>query len=211
MATLGNKKNIIVGAARIYVGPSLDPVGAAATVTGLKATGTTAQADHMEATGQVNAGWRNVGFTQDGLEFATDPSFGEVEVDQLLDAARIFKDGMSVTLSTTFAEATLDNLLIAWGQSDDTLASSGGAREIDVTSGELGEAPLERGLVAVGNGPEGANGQYTERTYFAYRVLSVEASTHSLARAEATTIPVSFRALPADNGRYGSIRDRVVG
>lgn len=206
MATLGNKKNIIVGAARIFIGPSLDPVGAAAAVTALKATGTTAQADHMDG----QSGWRNVGFTQDGLEVATDPSFGEVEVDQLLDAARIFKDGMSVTLSTTFAEATLDNLLVAWGQADDSLTSSGPAREIDIESGELGEAPLERGLVAVGNGPEVDGNKYSERTYFAYRVLSVEASTHSLARAEATTIPVTFRALPADNGKYGSIRDRVV-
>lgn len=207
MATLGNKKNIIVGAARIFVGPSLDPVNAAAAVTALKATGSTKQADHMD----TQNGWRNVGFTQDGLEVATDPSWGEVEVDQLLDSAKIFKDGMSVTLSTTFAEATLDNLLIAWGQSDETLTSSGPVREIDIESGELGAAPLERGLVAVGNGPEVAGGNnYSERTYFAFRVLSVEASTHSLARAEATTVPVTFRALPADNGKYGSIRDRVV-
>ena len=41
------------------------------------------------------------------------PDFGEVEVDQLLDSAKIFKQGMQVTLNTTFAEATLENLLYA--------------------------------------------------------------------------------------------------
>ena len=47
------------------------------------------------------------------MELTITPDFGEVEVDQLLDAAKIYKQGMQVTLSTTFAEATLENLLFA--------------------------------------------------------------------------------------------------
>jgi hypothetical protein len=128
----------------------------------------------------------------------------------LLDAAKIFKDSMSLTVSTTFAEATLENLLVAWGQSDSFLTSTATEREIEFDGGSLGAAPLERGLIAVGNSPEkSASNAYGERTYFLYRVLSVEASSVSLARSEATTIPVSFRALPADNAKYGSIRDRL--
>jgi hypothetical protein len=204
-----SKRHIIVGASRVFLGPSLDPVGNAAAITALKETSTTVtQATRMA--GQT--GWRDVGYTQDGLEVANDPSWGEVEVDQLLDAAKIFKDGMGFTVSTTFAEATLENLLVAWGQADSFLAgSAAGAtiNEIELDGGTLGSAPKERGLVAVGNGPEKADGTYAERTYFVYRVLSVDAASHSLARAEATTIPVSFRALPADNGKYGSIRDRL--
>lgn len=199
------KKNIIVGAAQTFVGPSLDPVGGAAALTALRASGTTKQATHMAG----QAGWRDVGYTQDGLEVSTDPSWGEVEVDQLLDSAKIFKDGMSLSISTTFAEATLQNLLVAWGQVESYLTSTATELEVGLEAGGLGDAPTERGLIAVGNAPEksGTNA-YGERTYFAYRVLSVEGSTHSLARADATVIPVTFRALPADNGRYGSIRDR---
>lgn len=203
-----SKRNIIVGASRVYIGPSITP----ATATGLKATTTTRQTTHMEATAQVNAGWRDVGYTQDGLEVANDPSWGEVEVDQLLDAAKIFKDGMGFTVSTTMAEATLENLLVAWGQSSSFLTGSptgNTENEIELEGGALGQAPFERGLVAVGNGPEKADGTYSERTYFVHRVLSVDAATHGLNRAEATTFPVSFRALPNDNGKYGSVRDRL--
>lgn len=224
---MANKKNIIVGAARIVIGPSLDPVGDAAGLAALKAPDGTRQAAHFafgtsgatkdlstNATLPGGAGaWRDVGYTQDGLEVATDPSWGEVEVDQLLDAAKIYQDGMGFSVSTTFAEATLENLLVAWGQADSYLegsAASSTVKEIEIDGGSLGRAPLERGLVAIGNAPEKTtDNTYGERTYFVYRVLSVDAATHSMARAEATTIPVSFRALPADNSKYGSIRDRL--
>jgi hypothetical protein len=213
-----NKKNIIVGAARVFLGPSTSATASLAAskpafVAGTRYTTTLATADGSTNTGVATlvTNWREVGYTQDGLEIATDPSFGEVEVDQLLDSAKIFKDGMSLSISTTFAEATLENLLIAWGQAATSLSSVGVfENELAIEGGSLGEAPLERGLIAVGNAPEqtGAN-VYGERVYQAYRVLSVEATSIGNSRAEASTIPVTFRALPADNGRYGSVRDRL--
>lgn len=202
---LGDKKNILVGAASVFLGGS-GADAAPAVVSG------TSYRDTLEA----DAAWTNVGYTQDGLEVATDPSYGEVEVDQLLDAAKIFKDGMGLTVSTTFAEATLENLLIAWGQpadsrtdiAADTTTGQAAYSELEIQGGSLGEAPLERGLIAVGNAPENTANQYGERTYHVYRVLSVDATTVSLSRADASTIPVSFRALPDDSGRYGIVRDR---
>jgi hypothetical protein len=206
---MATKKNIIVGAARTFLGPSIDPAAAdtaANSPVKLRAAAGTTQVAHMAA----QTGWRDVGYTQDGLEVANDPSWGEVEVDQLLDSAKIFKDGMSFTVSTTFAEATLENLLVAWGQADAYLTNTATITEVDIDGGSLGDAPLERGLVAVGNAPEKASSNnYGERTYFLYRVLSVDAVSTTLSRAEATTIPVSFRCLPADNGKYGTIRDRL--
>lgn len=200
---MATKKNIIVGAASVFVGPSWDGNGAnpAPAVSGTTSYRTTVAAD---------SAWRDVGYTQDGLEVSTDPSYTDVEVDQLLDAAKIFKDGMGLSISTSFAEATLENLLVAWGQAESTLTSSANEKTLEIDGGSLGEAPLERGLIAVGNGPEksGTNA-YGERTYHAYRVLSVESSAHTLARSEATIIPVTFRALPADTGKYGTVRDRM--
>lgn len=195
------KKNIIVGAATIYIGPSGS--ASAPAVSGSTPYRTTLAAN--------SATWKESGYTQDGLEVSNDPSYTDVPVDQLLDAAKIFQDGMSVTLATTFAEATLENLLVAWGQATSTLASTVNDKTWTIDGGSLGAQPVERGLIAVGPGPElvGAN-TYGERTYFAYRVISVDASSISLNRADASVVPVSFRALPDDLGKYGFVRDRFI-
>ena len=198
------KKNIIIGAASVYIGPSWDGVTGSNPAPAI--SGTTSYRTTLDGT----AGWSNVGYTQEGVSVSTDPTFDDVEVDQLLDAAKIFKSGMSLSIATTFAEATLENLLIAWGQASSTLTSTATDKTLQIDGGSLGDAPLERGLVAVGPGPEKAgSNSYAERTYHAYRVLSVESVEHSLARADATVFPVTFRALPADTGKYGYVRDRI--
>jgi hypothetical protein len=105
----------------------------------------------------------------------------------------------------------LENLVVAWGQPDDTLADLASGSELQIHGGALGDAPIERGLIAVGNGPELATGgKFTQRIYHLYRVLSVEGSTVNMSRTDPTTVPVTFRALPDDaTGRYGTIRDRA--
>lgn len=198
----GNKKNIIVGAAALFIGPSFDGTGSDPAPA---VSGTTSYRETVSDA----AGWRNVGYTTEGLEVSNDPSYTDVEVDQLLDAAKIFKDSMGLSVNTTLAEATLENLLVAWGQQDATLTSAAQSKTLDIAGGALGEAPVERGLIAVGNSIEktGSNA-YGERTYKVHRVLSVESSAHSLARADSTVLPVSFRCLPASSGSYGYVRDR---
>jgi hypothetical protein len=199
---LGNTDNILVGAASLYIAPL-------GTVPPAKVAGTRYRATVDAA----SATWTNVGFTQDGFEVSNDPSYGEVEVDQLLDAALIFKDGMSMSLSTTFAEATLENLLVAWGlNASGNLASSASHKKITMKGGTLGEAPYERTLLAVGNAPRLTADRtlYGDRVIHAYRVLSVESSAFGMARADAGTVPVTFRALPDSNGDYGSIVDFTV-
>jgi hypothetical protein len=209
---MGNKKQIIVGAADVYLGPA--GTGMPAFVGGTKYRTTLAGADGSTATGvpTLVTNWKNVGYTQEGLEVSYEPDYADVQVDQLLDAAKIFKQGMTVSIRTTFAEATLDNLLIAWGQLDSTVSSVGvNEREAAIEAGSLGAAPVERGLIAIGNAPENTgNNNYGERVYHAFRVLSVESSAHSLSRNDPTVVPVSFRALPDDaTARYGTIRDRL--
>jgi len=211
---LGNKRNILVGASAVFLGPAGTTKPATVTRASFLAgsagdfPGAPAQ---TFGTGSAVTDWRNVGYTQDGLEIASDPSYGEVEVDQLLDTPTMFKDGMSFSISTTFAEATLENLLIAWGQAASTLVSTANDKTLTIRGGALGEAPIERGLIAIGNAPKAAGeSSYRERVYHAYNVLSVEGSGHTMARAEATVIPVTFRAMPDDaTGDYGTIRDAL--
>ena len=198
----GQKKNVIVGAARIFLGDPLTDIADLATWVPAPVAATP-YGDTLDG----DANWVDVGYTQDGLEVAYAPEYGEVEVDQLLDTPRMFKQSMNLSLNTTLAEATLTNLMVSWGQKEASLSGL----ELQIEGGALVEAPVERGLVAVGNGPEDlASGKYAERTYHAYRVMTVESSSHALRRNEATVFPVPYRALPADNGRYGSVRDRVV-
>ena len=107
----GEKNNIIVGAAALFIkanGP-VDPTDAVAEMPDFED-----DASYKDTLSDVGSlAWRNVGYTQNGMEITITPDFGEVEVDQLLDSAKIFKQGMQVTLNTTFAEATLENLLYA--------------------------------------------------------------------------------------------------
>ena len=214
--TIGDSKQIIVGAAALFVnvaGSELVPSTLPEFVAG------EAYAETLAG----DAGFRNVGFTSNGLEMQFQPDFGEVQVDQLLDSAKLFKQGMQVNLRTSFAEATLENLLIAIAAPASDLAtgtsSAPGVAGIGATtttlnlsSGKLGECPVERGLVAVGPGTgdcTAANGK--ERIYVAFRSLSMDSVTVSAKRDTATTFEVSFRLLPNGTGSYGHLVDRTVG
>lgn len=176
------------------------------------------------AGGLTAAAYRNVGYTNNGLQISYQPTYDSVTVDQLLDTAKLFKSAMQVQISTEMAEGTLENVLAVFGQKKDTLqpGKTNGtvdtglaARDIlGLEAGALGSAPTERQLIAVGQGPT-SEASATERVYYARRVLSVEQSQFSLARTAATTFPVTFRLLPSGDSahvgsEYGKIIDRVL-
>ena len=163
-----------------------------------------------------DAAFRNVGYTMNGLEIVFQPDFGEVQVDQILDVAKLYKQGMQVNLNTAFAEATLENLLFSLaGKADDlgTISTGWGTGNValNMSAGDIGECAVERGMVAVGPGTgDCAIGDQIERIYVAYRALSIESVTVSAKRDEATMFEVSFRLLPNDNASYGKIVDRTL-
>lgn len=206
-----HKENIIIGAASLYIGNVSGTTKPAFAAESYRTTLESVAWDPAETDLSLPEAWQGTGYTMEGLEVSYEPDYGDVEVDQLLDSAVVFKQSMRVSLNTTLAEATLYNLMLAWGQSGSTLTSDASSAELVVQGGALGEAPVERAFVAVGNGVYGrgaTEAAYSERVYQTYRVLNVESSSHSLKRNEATGIPVSFRALPADDGNYGKIKDR---
>lgn len=209
----GSSSNIIVGAAALFThddGPiGLDSDGKitdAQAATDLPVM--TASATSYKTTLSSDADYTNIGYTSNGLELAFEPDFGEVAVDQLLDVARLFKQGMTVNLNTSFAEATLENLLVAIaGDGADLSAETAGLQSLKMSAGDIGDVPLERGLVAVGPG-SGSAADPKERIYVAYRALSIESVTVSAKRDEASMFEVSFRLLPNDDASYGKIVDR---
>jgi hypothetical protein len=206
--TRGNSNNIIVGAASFFVADTtVDADTLPAFVSAESYRETLSESPYDDD-------YTNVGYTMNGLELSFQPDFGEVQVDQLLDVAKLYKQGMQVNLNTAFAEATLENLLIALAYSDDKLTgtkTTSNGRVLDLTSGSLGECPVERGIIAVGAGTgDCAIGETVERIYAAYRALSIENVTVSAKRDEASMFEVSFRLLPDDaDASYGKIIDRT--
>jgi hypothetical protein len=219
-------RNIIIGAAAVWL--SAKDSTQAGWGSGPAVPAGTANTTVVPALDAATTDWRSVGFTREGLEISYEPDFGDVEVDQLLDSAKLYKQSMRVTVNTTFAEATLENLLVAWGQQGSSYVASAAAGDvtdyasainvgdsvIGISSGALGDEPVERALVAVGVGPRTAAGVKRERVYHARRVLSVDSSSQALRRNEATVFPVSFRLLPdpaaVKGAEYGIIRDRNI-
>lgn len=201
----GTSTNIIVGAAALFVADStLTPGTLEAFVSN----------ESFKTTLSDEPGYDNVGYTMNGLELQFQPDFGEVQVDQVLDVAKLFKQGMQVNLATAFAEATLENLLLALAYSDNQLSgtkSQSAGRTLNLSAGEIGECPVERGIVAVGPGTGDCEASANvERVYTAYRALSIENVTVSAKRDEASMFEVSFRLLPEDtSGSYGKIVDRT--
>lgn len=252
-----NVKNVIVGAANIFVSTgngSSRPNTSAAGSNDLGWTATTSAAGYLSASGK----WRNVGYTNTGFEVSYEPGYGEVMVDQLLDAARLFKQTLKIMLKTELTEATLENINLVFGQQDSyvtynatnsstntensfvpaTSVTPGVANAtLNLAAGSLGDYPVERSLVAIGNVPQNigteatnynVNGvaapgvqdtfglQKKERIYVARRIVQMQTTAHAMKRDGATVFPVQFRCLPDDNDiydgqEYGIIIDRVWG
>ena len=270
MAT--NTKNVIVGAASIFisVGNNTNSYGRPSTkstdLNNLFGAGLPARQSLLASQGQttgnfasMQGGYREVGYTNTGLEVSYEPTYGEVMVDQLLDAARLFKQTLKVTLKTELTEATLENLQFSWGQmdsyyvatnastvtavpalinNDSTISSTDTpAATLNIAAGALGDAPVERTLIAVGqapqqigtsiaeNTPSGASSSVTipagstvsssllrskERVYVARRVVSIDTTMHALKRDAATVFPVNFRCLPDSDPAYAGAEYGVV-
>jgi len=201
----GTSTNIIVGAAAMFVA---DTTLTPATLETFGAN------ESFKETLSGEADYTNIGYTMNGLELQFQPDFGEVQVDQVLDVAKLYKQGMQVNLATAFAEATLENLLLALAYSDTNLSgtkSTSAGQVLNLSAGEIGECPVERGIVAVGPGTgDCEDSLYVERVYTAYRALSIENVTVSAKRDEPSMFEVSFRLLPEDgSGSYGKIVDRT--
>jgi hypothetical protein len=243
-----NAKNIIVGAAPVYISVKDstdasykenlidDPTVTSVAFEARKSFGN-GSSGTLDSTG-AKTYFRNVGFTNNGLQITYNPTYEDVTVDQLLDAAKLFKSSMQVMVMTEMTEGTLQNVLTVFGQGTGTIKKDGSAStdlyptrneatgssdkalELGFEAGALGVAPTERQLVAVGQAPTFALNSSgseisatTERVYYARRVLSVQQTQFTLARNTPTTFPVTFRLLPDARyagSEYGKIVDRVI-
>ena len=187
-----NTANIVVGEAEVKVGASNTSM-------------TNSDFDSLTS----------VGATQEGVEISWEPDMVDIEVDQYGDAAKVIQSRVKVMLKTTLAEATLNNLAVAWSydQDDDgadVLVNNDGANTKTFMFGVQNVYPYEKAVQIVGNAP-GSNAATTRtRKFNTKRAISFESSSIAMKRAEATTFAVSFLILPvsADTSyEYGKIID----
>jgi hypothetical protein len=188
-----NVSNIVVGEATIKVGDSANATS----------IGT------MDAFGDIGA-------TQNGVEISWEPDMVDIEIDQFGDAARIVQSKVKVMVKTTLAEATLNNLALAWNYdsvgTDDVVANNDGANTKSFLFGAQTVFPYEKALVITGTAPGSSASGIKTRKFYTKRAISMEASTISMKRAEASVFAVGFRILPKveDTGyEYGKIIDQT--
>lgn len=141
MARNFNPKNIIVGAAVVYVGKN----GAENSRINVSAANLTAQ-DPGNVVTTAGGEWYHLGFTMEGVTLNIEPTFNDVMVDQLLDTARLFKTQQRVSIATSLTEASLENLYVAiggaGGATGDFQTASAGASYNAIASADASASTL---------------------------------------------------------------------
>lgn len=196
-----NVSNIVVGEATLKLGDSAN----ATTLTSMDA-------------------FQDLGATQEGVEISWEPDMVDIEIDQFGDAARIVQSKVKVMVKTTLAEATLNNLAIAWNYDQETggdtikannafdQTAAGYTNTLGFNFGSQTVFPYEKALVVEGTAPGSFAGAIKKRRFYTKRAISMEASSLTSKRAEASVFTVGFRILPKteDTGyEYGKIIDQA--
>lgn len=158
----------------------------------------------------------DVGATSGGVEISWEPDMVDIEIDQYGDAARIIQSKVKVMLKTTLAEATLNNLALAWSYDSatggaDIIANNDGANTKTLLFGSQSVYPFEKAVQIVGYAPLSSATTTKTRKFNAKRAITMESSTISMKRSEATMFAVGFRILPSTadtNYEYGKIIDQ---
>ena len=188
-----NVSNIVVGEATLKIGESANATNIAA----------------MDA-------FDDLGATQNGVEISWEPDMVDIEIDQFGDAARIVQSKVKVMVKTTLAEATLNNLALAWNYDSvgttDVVANNDGGNTKTFLFGAQTVFPYEKAIVITGTAPNSSASGVKTRKFYTKRAISMDASNISMKRAEASVFAVGFRILPKveDAGyEYGKIVDQT--
>ena len=228
---MANAKNILVGAARVWVSGGAGqyrPALGSATFpyqindgVGTNYSGASAQSvNSFLAT--ASGYWRDIGYTSNGVEISYEPSYSDVMVDQLLDAARLFKQAVKVTMRTEFDEGTLENIHIVFGQNEqfinstgstadiltDVKTTGGSAQHLNIQAGAIGDAPTERTIVLVGVAPA-FQGETIAQPVSATTSVATGTTLNSAGTIKKERVYVARRAVQTETVSHSLKRDGV--
>jgi hypothetical protein len=120
---MSDVRNILVGAAQIFVSRGTNSNRPNTVPGGSDLNWGATQSARTYLTNNTSK-WREVGYTNNGFEISYEPGYNDVMVDQLLDAARLFKSTLKVMLKTELTEGSLENIQLAFGQNEDAVTIS---------------------------------------------------------------------------------------
>jgi len=239
-------KNIIVGAATFYVGPQgFELSGASVTASGATLQDPT-KMNYTGASAWSHLGYTQNGVTMNieptygevmvdqlldvarlfksAQRVTVATSLTEATLENLYVAIAAKKEDFKSTgVSASVWASDYGTNSGSVPTTSSTLAASAGtvATELILNGGALGNTPVERSVLFVGAAPAKiidsvAGATKSERLYFGYRAVSMDAVGQAVQRDNATVFPVNFRMLPSEanaasdgNATYGKIVDRV--
>jgi hypothetical protein len=171
----GHANKIIVGPARILIA----------------VLGTTEPPTNVDPV-VWDAAWKEVGYTDDGLQFVYNPTFKDTTVDEEMAPIDSFLNGETATLSCKIAEPTLDNLANAISACTKTTVAAAtgvpGTTKVVFGSGD-------RKFVMIGFeglAPAGTLTSKPWRIFVGHKAIAKGNVTMAMKRADKTIIPVLF-------------------
>lgn len=150
----------------------------------------------------------DVGATSGGVTVEKKQTFTDINIDQITGIAKKAIKEETYTVTTELAEATLDNLQIAFGASSaPVVATSPSSTTLNLG---LESGSVEHTLTFVGPCPP-SSASYTTRTFSLSRAVNVTATKIDIARDKETLFAVSFECLPdltaTAGSEYGTVTD----
>ena len=129
--------------------------------------------------------WSDIGGTTDGVKLSIENTYGELEVDQIVDrvGSRLTKRQTSV--ETNMAEVTLDNL--AYSLNGGTTASGAQYKSYEPNDDSSATQPAYSAVLFDGIAP-----QSFRRRVIVRKVLSVDSIELAYTKDKQTLIPVKF-------------------
>lgn len=151
--------------------------------------------------------WEDVGYSEEGWIFAIDRTFEDKVVAEEVDPLRVYKTAQTIALRGTASQASLENMLIAFGGgaiADDTPAVGYRTYTPPVSDTFVERSVFLRALAPPGDGTEFRDIQCP-------RVISVAATEMAHAKAPAgTVLAMEFRLLvPTAGDIFTIIEDKV--
>lgn len=127
------------------------------------------------------AGWVDVGGTKDGIELAVADEYAVLSVDQVVYEIERRRTNRVLTVKTSLAEATLENLAHAINNTAPT------AGVLNLDDGLAAFAPAYKAILLDGIAPGGF-----KRRFIARKCLSTDSVATAYKKDGQTLIPVTF-------------------
>jgi hypothetical protein len=168
---VGVPTNVFGGPVEVWVGP----VGA-----------TEPTADDLDT---LDVAWKTPGFTTGGVRQTVNRELTAYEVDQVPMPVGYRLRSRSITVATTLAEGTLDNMALAQGEATSQVTTSGTGKSYELAPDDVTAEPLYSAVLLRGPGPNGKT-----RVAVYRKCLPAEGVQTENNKTDATGIPVTWNA-----------------